>query len=139
MMDKKELKRIIDELPQALKSLLDAELAAGNKITDIGHSYPAPPLGAYIKLARTLSTRPDDLKGELTFREHDNSLFSREYTDNNRRFFILTPPKPRIRKNSAQHPTTTSKKLTRATDSIKSSSVPALRRFEKSMEFDYEK
>jgi len=143
MGNKKELQRIIDELPKALKSLLDAELAAGNEITEVGHSYPAPPIGAYIKLAKPVSTRPNDAKGELTFREHDSSLYSGEYTDSNRRFFIVIPPKPQLkatlRKNSIKLPKTTSKKPNQTTDSIQSSSVSPLRRFEESMEIDYEK
>lgn len=48
MDNRKVLQRIIDELPKALKSLLDAELAAGNEILEVGHSYPVPPIGAYI-------------------------------------------------------------------------------------------
>lgn len=143
MDNKKELQRIINELPKALKSLLEAELAAGNEIAEVGHSYPAPPIGAYIKLAKPVSTRSDDAKGELTFRERDSSLYSGEYTDSSRRFFIVTPPKLQLkatrRTNSLKLPKTNSEKPNRKTDSGKSSSVSPLRLFEKSMEIDYEK
>jgi hypothetical protein len=143
-MDKnKELQIIIDQLPNVLKSLLEAELAAGNKVTEVGHSFPAPPIGAYIKLAKPVSTKNDETKGELTFRERDSSLYSGEYSDSNRRFFIITPPKPKLKatrkttppkppKNNSENPTQT-------ITADKSSSVSPLRRFEKSMAIDYEK
>ncbi len=138
----KELRRIINELPKALRSLLEAEIAAGNEIAEVGHSYPAPPIGAYIKLAKPVSTRSDDAADELTFRERDGSLYSGEYTDSNRRFFIVTPPKLQLkatqRTNSLEFPKTNSDKSNR-TDSDQSSVVSPLRRFEKSMEINYEK
>ena len=95
--DKKELQRIIDELPKPLRLLLDAELQAGNKIAEVGHSYPAPPVGAYIKLTKPTSTKIESTKDELIFTERNNSLYSEEYTDKNRRFFILTSPNPSIK------------------------------------------
>jgi hypothetical protein len=143
MDNNKELQTIINELPEALRSLLEAELAAGNEIAEVGHSYPAPPIGAYIKLAKPVSTRSDDAKDELTFREHNSSLYSGEYTDSNRRFFILTPPKPAFkttrRTSSPKLPKTNSEKPNRITDSDQSRSVSPLQRFEKSMEMNYEK
>ena len=47
----------IAALPPILRALLDAELAAGNTIVEVGHSFPAPPVGAYFKLARPVTTR----------------------------------------------------------------------------------
>ena len=93
MENKKELQKIINELPKVLKWFLEAELAAGNEITEVGHSYPAPPIGAYIKLTKPVSTKFNDAKDELKFRERNSSLYSGEYTDSNQRFFIITPPK----------------------------------------------
>ena len=43
--------------PIALRTLVETELATGNAIVEIGHSFPAPPAGAYIKLANQISTR----------------------------------------------------------------------------------
>ena len=40
----------VDAFPPLLRALLDEELAAGNEISEIGHSFPAPPAGAYIRL-----------------------------------------------------------------------------------------
>jgi hypothetical protein len=143
MENKKELPRIIHELPKALRSLLEAELAAGNEIAEVGHSYPAPPIGAYIKLAKPVSTRFENVKDELTFKERDSSLYSGEYTDSNRLFFILTPPKPQLkatpRTNSLKRQKTTSEKPNLTTPSGQSSLISPLGRFEKSMEIDYEK
>ena len=34
------------EMPALLRALLAAELAAGNSIVELGHSFPAPPAGA---------------------------------------------------------------------------------------------
>lgn len=39
------------KLPVTLRSLIETELASGNGIAEIGHSFPAPPAGAYIMLA----------------------------------------------------------------------------------------
>ena len=94
MENKKDLQKIIDKLPKVLlRSLLEAELSAGNEIAEIGHSFPAPLIGAYIKLAKPVSTKINDVYGELKFRERNSSLYSGEYTDSDQRFFIITPPK----------------------------------------------
>ncbi len=36
----------IESFPLVLRALLDAELSAGNEIVEVGHSFPAPPVGA---------------------------------------------------------------------------------------------
>jgi hypothetical protein len=109
----------------------------------VGHSYPAPPVGAYIKLTKPISTKIDAAKDELTFSERDNSLYSEEYTDKNRRFFILTLPKPSIKAASdskfLRQIKADSEKTNRKTDSKKTDSDSPLQRFEESMEIDYEK
>ena len=142
-MNKKETKDTIEQLPIALKLLLKAELSAGNEITEIGHSFPAPPIGAYIKLAKPISTRPDDAKDELNFRERNSSLYSREYTDANMRFFILTPPKSQAeatqKKESVKPIVTISENPSQTTNSTPSNSTSPLQRFEESMQINYEK
>ena len=141
--DKKELQRIIDELPKPLRLLLDAELQAGNKIAEVGHSYPAPPVGAYIKLTKPTSTKIESTKDELIFTERNNSLYSEEYTDKNRRFFILTSPNPSIKvvpgSKFLRHLKANSEKTNRKTGLKKTDSDSQLQRFEESMEIDYEK
>ncbi len=83
-----------DSLPPVLRALLDAELAAGNTITEVGHTHPAPPVGAYFKLARPVSTRPRESGGGLQFYERNSSQYSGEFTDAKRFFWILEPPLP---------------------------------------------
>jgi hypothetical protein len=74
--------------------LLDAELAAGNTIIEVGHTHPAPPVGAYFKLARPVSTRPRESGGGLQFYERNSSQYSGEFTDAKRFFWILEAPLP---------------------------------------------
>jgi hypothetical protein len=89
-----EARRAIDALPPALRALLDAELAAGNAIVEVGHSFPAPPAGAYVRLARSVSTRPRASGGGIEFYDRDSSSYSGEFTDARRFYFLLEPPHP---------------------------------------------
>lgn len=83
-----------DSLPPVLRALLDAELAAGNSVIEVGHTHPAPPVGAYFKLARPVSTRPRESGGGLQFYERNSSQYSGEFTDAKRFFWILEAPLP---------------------------------------------
>jgi hypothetical protein len=143
MEDKKDLQKIIDELPKVLRSLLEAELSVGNEIAEIGHSFPAPPIGAYIKLAKPVSTKINDANGELKFRERNSSLYSGEYTDSNQRFFIITPPKKeqkvKQKTKSIRLPKVKSEKLNQKVGSDKIDVISPFQRFKKSMQIDYEK
>ena len=89
-----ELRRDLDAFPPPLRALLEAELAAGNTIVEVGHSFPAPPAGAYVKLASPVSTRPRRSGDDLDFYDRDSSLYSGEFTDAQRFFFVLEPPHP---------------------------------------------
>lgn len=80
--------------PQALRALLEAELAAGNAVAEVTHDFPAPPVGACLMLARRVATRPRASADGLDFRPRQSSLTSGEWTDAERRFFILEPPDP---------------------------------------------
>lgn len=84
----------IAQFPAVLKALVEAELAAGNAIVEVGHSHPAPPAGAYCKLANKVSTRPRAAGGGLDFYERNSSSHSGEFTDAKRFFFVLEPPNP---------------------------------------------
>jgi hypothetical protein len=84
----------MDALPPVLRALLDAELAAGNSIAEIGHSFPAPPVGAYFKLTQPLLTRPRTSGGGIDYYDRNSSLYSGEITDSKRFFFLLEPPAP---------------------------------------------
>ena len=123
--------------PPALRVLIDAELAAGNEVTEVSSSFPAPPAGAYARLARSVTTRPHDSSGGLSYRARNTSLYSGEWTDENRFFFVLEPPLPpppepdmdaiRAGRSSVVPPRP------------QAPSDPVVRQFEASMAIDYEK
>ena len=52
-----EYREDVAALPPVLRKLLLAELAAGNTIAEVGHSFPAPPFGAYFKLSAPVTTQ----------------------------------------------------------------------------------
>lgn len=80
--------------PTLLQTLIQLELAAGNSVTEVGHSFPAPPAGAYFKLANKVTTRPRDSSGGLDFDERNCSSYSGVFTDAKRFYFVLEPPNP---------------------------------------------
>ena len=82
------------EFPPALRALVEAELAAGNTVLEIGHGFPAPPVGAYVKLGRAVTTRERRSTPELSFYDRHSSLYSGEWTDARRFFFVIEPPRP---------------------------------------------
>ncbi|MDX1926463.1 MAG: hypothetical protein SFV81_08095 [Pirellulaceae bacterium] len=82
------------QFPEPLRRLVEAELRAGNEIIDFGHGFPAAPCGAYIKLARPVSTRERIATVELDFYDRNSSNYSGEFTDAKRHFFVLEPPHP---------------------------------------------
>lgn len=86
----KELKKF----PSVLRVLIEAELAAGNSIEEVGHSHPAPPVGAYFKLTKKVSTRARASGDGLDFYDRNSSIYSGEFTDAKRFFFVLEPPNP---------------------------------------------
>lgn len=85
-----------DLLSPPLRQLLEAELAAGNSIIDVGHSHPAAPVGVYFKLANPVSTHPRvrNKDGEIRFYERNSSLYSGEFTDAIGYCYILEAPLP---------------------------------------------
>ncbi len=86
----KELARF----PAVLRALVEAELAAGNSILEIGSGHPAPPVGACLKLAKKVSTRARASGNGLSFYERNTSSYSGEFTDATRFYFVLEPPNP---------------------------------------------
>ena len=81
-------------MPPILRALLEAELAAANVIIEVGHSHPAPPVGAYFKLARQVTTRPRESGDGLHFFDRHGSTSSGEFTDDDRRYWIVEAPNP---------------------------------------------
>jgi hypothetical protein len=86
-----EQQKELEEFPTALRALIEAELAAGNAVEEVGHRFPAPPAGAYFKLARAVSTRPRAAGDGLAYVERSGS---NEFTDAQRFYFVIEPPNP---------------------------------------------
>jgi hypothetical protein len=82
------------KFPLSLRILVESESAVGNSIIEVGHSFPAPPSGAYIKLAFKVSSRTRASSDGLNFYERNSSIYSGEFTDTQRFYYILEPPNP---------------------------------------------
>ena len=151
----RHLRDSVDDLaamPAALRALLDAELGAGNQILEVGHSFPAPPVGAYFLLANPVSTRARASGEGIVFYDRNNSSYAGEFTDERRHFFVLEAPlappeEPDMDAiRDAQHGASPSMAPSPRTGDREpqasahvSTSTPALRRFRESMVIDYEK
>lgn len=94
MISAQEIQRESAKMPEGLRRLLEAELAAGNEVSEIGHSFPAPPIGAYFKLEQPLLSRPRASGGGLDYRARNSSLSAGEITDAQRIYFLVEPPSP---------------------------------------------
>ena len=127
-----------DAFPSVLRALLDAELAAGNQIAEVGHSFPAPPAGAYFMLARPVTTRARASGDGLEFRDFNSSIYSGWFTDDRGFFYLLEPPLP-----PRSEPDMDAIRAAHAGPSrpepIRSDPNTAVGRFERSMVMDYEK
>jgi hypothetical protein len=88
-----ELQELV-HFPPVLRALIDAELAVGNSIESIGHSFPAPPAGAYVRLRYKVTTRAHESDEHLDWRGRFSSLSSGEFTDAKRFYFVVEPPDP---------------------------------------------
>jgi hypothetical protein len=84
----------IEAMPAILRALLQAELAAGNEIAEIGHTFPAPPAGAYFRLTKPLLTRGPVSGDGIVYYDRKGSTYSGEITDAKRFYFLLEPPHP---------------------------------------------
>lgn len=80
--------------PDVLRALIADELAAGNAIVDVGGGFPAPPVGACVKLAKAVTTHPRESRDGLDFYDRNSSLYAGEFTDAKRFYFVLEPPRP---------------------------------------------
>lgn len=80
----------VEALPTALRRVLDAELRGGNTIVAVDHGFPAPLVGAVIRL-RFLPSPARRAAGVLScaFPDGDRSA---GYRDEHARFFVLGPP-----------------------------------------------
>lgn len=134
----------VESLPSSLRRLVEQELAAGNEIVEAGHSFPAPPVGCYIKLARPVSSQRRESNGEIQFYDRNSSIYSGEFADPTRFFFVLEPPNPpppepdmdAIRSAVQGEPLRTRPPAAKRDESTTST---ALERFKNSMIIDYDK
>lgn len=134
-------------LPAALRSLLEAELAAGNRIAAIEHGFPAPPVGLVVIMENAVSTRAEHADDGLHYREWPNWRGYNGYADAREFFFVLNPPHapppdPVMRRDAsgaAIHPSATQKAAIASPAADDGDVAGLLRRFERSMVIDYEK
>ena len=89
-----EQQRIVRLFPAALRALIHAELAAGNRIIHAGAGHPAPPAGEQVMFAEDLKTREKNATDELRYSERESSSHHQEITDAQGFFWILTAPLP---------------------------------------------
>lgn len=87
-------RRRLAEFPPELRALIDAELAAGNEIVEISSTFPAPPAGACARLERRVTTRPRASGDGLSFYDRNTSIYSGEFADARRLYFVVEPPHP---------------------------------------------
>lgn len=138
----KEFEQEFNSFPAVLQRLVLAEVEAGNSIAELFHGFPAAPCGACIRLTRPISSRTHGEAGELLFYDRDNSAYSGEFSDAQRHYFVLGPPRPPVTiaahgvpyQNSGSSPQKSSVTTEGPTDP---SSLPE--RFKASMVIDHEK
>jgi hypothetical protein len=133
-----EFRPDVEALPPVLRALLEAELAAGNRIVRREIGIPVPPVGAFLQLAKPVSTRARESGDGLTFRDFRKFGYPGSFTDDAAVFYLLEPFAPELEldmdairdaHNAAiYHPTI-----------VRSDPNTALGRFERSMAIDYEK
>lgn len=86
-----EIGRALRMFPAGLRALVEAELAAGNAVIEVGHSFPAPPVGAFVMMARPVSSDAPAAAG-LSYTPRNASLYAGWFTDGDKRFFVVNPP-----------------------------------------------
>jgi hypothetical protein len=133
-----EFRTELARFPPGLQALVEAELAAGNTLIEVGGGFPAPPVGACAKFARPMTTRPD-VPGIHEDR-WPNWSWPRGFRDEGGRFFVVEPPAPapvavamdELRTARAQEPAAT------APPSTPSRDASPRARFERSLVIDRE-
>lgn len=82
----------LERFPIVLRTLAEAEIAAGNPVVEIASSHPATPIGAYIAFANKISTRPRASGDGVRFREPKGLDYLGEFTDDAAHFFVVETP-----------------------------------------------
>lgn len=78
--------------PPALRLIVEDELRAGNEVTDISNTSPAPVDGLCVRLAKPIRTHPRASAPCVDFVERVGTSHSGEFSDHSRRFFVIDPP-----------------------------------------------
>jgi len=81
-------------MPDALRTLIEEELAHGNEIQEVASIFPAPPVGVAVRLAHPVRSRPRASTEAMEFYDRNASSHSGEWHDAQRYFFVLEPPRP---------------------------------------------
>lgn len=128
----------IQRLPPPLRALVEAELAAGNEVVEVLRGHPVPPAGAGVMLARPVTTRDRASAGGIRFYARNSSLYSGEFSDEERMHFVVEaslppPPAPDMDAIRAAHASAPPARQTGTADSA------AWDRFQASRSIDYEK
>jgi hypothetical protein len=82
----------LDRLPPGLRTFIDGELAAGNRIAETGTGFPAAPVGVWIVLAEAFRTPVERLPQDVVYRVRPHWTWPAECTDPARHFFVLPAP-----------------------------------------------
>ena len=141
MTQEDDRRRRLAEFPPELRALIDAELAAGNEIVEIWSTFPASPAGDCVRLARRVTTRPRASGDGLSFYDRNTSIYSGEFTDARRFYFVVEPPNP----PPPEPDRNAIRAEIRARQGVPEPPPPppplgsAVNRFARSMEIDYEK
>jgi hypothetical protein len=85
-----EEQRILERFPAALRALIEAELAAGNRIVSVDMDFPAAPVGGRVMLAHDLFTR--ELPAGLRLHARLASTHHQEVTDGTGHCHVVTAP-----------------------------------------------
>ncbi|MBL8001005.1 MAG: hypothetical protein JNL05_03500 [Flavobacteriales bacterium] len=85
---------ILERFPASLRALIDAELAAGNRILSIDMAHPAAPVGGRVMLAHDLLTR--ELPEGLRLHARYASSHHQEVTDAAGHCHVVTAPLPSL-------------------------------------------
>ena len=80
-----------DALPPVLRALLDAELAAGNKLSRLRTGDIVPPVGAFLLFAQPVTTRPRESGEGIRFQDWSKLGYPGSFTDDAGVFYLFEP------------------------------------------------
>jgi len=93
----------VAELPTALQWVVARELDSGNTIAEVGHSFPAAPVGVYVKMSGPLAVPDQRLPADARYAERPSgSAWLHEYTDEKRHSFVIDTPPPYLSPGGTQ-------------------------------------